>query len=35
LLKVIEVITEVFEGIMGLLGALDGHGVYEKYGLMR
>ncbi|WP_420799978.1 hypothetical protein [Paenibacillus urinalis] len=27
--------TEEFEGMMGLLGTLDGHGLYEKYGFMR
>jgi GNAT superfamily N-acetyltransferase len=33
--KSIEVITEEFEGMMGLLGTLDGHRLYEKYGFMR
>lgn len=33
--KLVEVITEQFEGMMGLLGTLDGHGLYEKYGFMK
>ncbi|MEK5057936.1 GNAT family N-acetyltransferase [Paenibacillus sp. FSL H7-0326] len=33
--KLIEVIIEEYEGMMGLLGTLDGHGLYEKYGFMK
>ena len=33
--KLVEIITEQFEGMMGLLGTLDGHGLYEKYGFMK
>ncbi|WP_374992074.1 GNAT family N-acetyltransferase [Paenibacillus sp. LHD-38] len=30
--KLIQLITEEYEGILGLLGTLDAHGLYEKYG---
>jgi GNAT superfamily N-acetyltransferase len=35
--KLIEIIinAEEFEGMMGLLGTLDAHGLYEKYGFIK
>jgi GNAT superfamily N-acetyltransferase len=33
--RLVEVITEEFKEINGLLGTLDGHGLYEKYGFKR
>lgn len=33
--KLVEVITEEYKEINGLLGTLDGHDLYEKYGFKR
>lgn len=33
--KLVEVITEEYKEINGLLGTLDGHELYEKYGFKR
>ncbi|WP_219838167.1 GNAT family N-acetyltransferase [Paenibacillus sp. R14(2021)] len=33
--KLIEIITEHYEGMLGLLGTRDAHGLYEKYGFTR
>jgi GNAT superfamily N-acetyltransferase len=33
--KLVEVITEEYKDLNGLLGTLDGHGLYEKYGFKR
>ncbi len=33
--KLIEIIVGEFEGMMGLLGTLDAHGLYEQYGFKK
>ncbi|MFC5702692.1 GNAT family N-acetyltransferase [Cohnella faecalis] len=35
--KLVEIIvdSDEFEGMMGLLGTLDAHGLYEKYGFIK
>ncbi|MBP1994551.1 GNAT family N-acetyltransferase [Paenibacillus eucommiae] len=33
--KLVEIITEQYEGMMGLLGTLDAHELYEQYGFIR
>jgi len=33
--KLVEIIIEKYDGMMGLLGTLDAHGLYEQYGFMK
>lgn len=33
--KLVETITQQFDGVMGLLGTKDAHGLYESFGFVR